>query len=124
MSVYFVFASVYALFSFIIPPKKATDIMRIMNKLWISAGLTATKDKSSQQIKEAITLLQSQTIQEVGCIRFEVLQHKDEPNKFTLWEEWENEAALQIHYDAPHTQAYFAQDLTEVTYIEKLEGIA
>lgn len=95
-----------------------------MEKLWISAGLVTTKGHSCEDVKKAICLLHSQTIQEPGCIRFEVLQHQSEPSKFTLWEEWTNEAALQAHYEAPHTQAYFAQSLTEVLYIEKLEQIA
>ncbi len=95
-----------------------------MKKLWISAGLVTIQGHSTLQVKEALSLLHSKTIQEAGCIRFEILQNQDEPNKFTLWEEWTNEAALQAHYDAPHTQAYFAQLLTEVAYIEKLEKVA
>jgi len=95
-----------------------------MKKLWISAGLVTTQGHTAVEVKEAIRLLHSKTIQEAGCIRFEVLQHQDEPNKFTLWEEWTSEAALQAHYDAPHTQAYFALSLTDVSYIEKLEQIA
>ena len=95
-----------------------------MATLWISAGLVVTQGTSAQQVTQAITLLQSQAIQEAGCLRFDVLQHQNEPNKFTLWEEWESEAALQAHYDAPHTQAYFAQSLTQVSYLEKLEKIA
>ncbi|MEH6348184.1 MAG: putative quinol monooxygenase [Bermanella sp.] len=95
-----------------------------MKKLWISAGLITTQGQTALQVKEAIRLLHSKTIQETGCIRFEILQHQDTPTHFTLWEEWTNEAALQAHYDAPHTQAYFALSLTEVSYIEKLEKIA
>ena len=95
-----------------------------MNKLWISAGLEVTQGTSAQQVKQAITVLQRQTVQEAGCLRFDVLQHQSDPNKFTLWEEWESEAALQAHYDAPHTQAYFAQSLTQVSYLEKLAHIA
>ncbi len=95
-----------------------------MKKLWISAGLVTTEGHNSAEVIKAIGLLHSKTIQEPGCIRFEVLQHQDEPNKFTLWEEWTNEAALQAHYDSPHTQTYFAQSLTEVVYIERLEQVA
>jgi quinol monooxygenase YgiN len=92
-----------------------------MTKLWISAGLKATQEKPIQSIKQALIELQQMTIQEPGCIQFDLLQHRDNPEQFTLWEEWINEAALTNHFQQPHTKSYLAQQLTEVVYIEKLE---
>ena len=92
-----------------------------MSKLWISAGLKGTTDKPADQIKQALMALQQHTVNEPGCIFFDVLQHRDDPHLFTLWEEWINEDALKNHFQMAHTKAYLAQSLTEVVYIEKLE---
>jgi quinol monooxygenase YgiN len=88
--------------------------------LWVSAGLKISNNQSAEQAKEALKILQFQTIKEKGCIFFDVLQHRDDPNSFTLWEEWVNEEALKEHFSQTHTKDYLAQSLTEVSYIEKL----
>jgi len=88
--------------------------------LWISAGLKLTNNQSALQAKEELKILQQQTIKEKGCIFFDVLQHRDNPTQFTLWEEWVNEEALKEHFEQTHTKKYLAKSLTEVTYIEKL----
>lgn len=89
-------------------------------KLWISAGLKVVNGKSAEQTKQQLTILQQQTIKEEGCVFFDVLQSQEDPNLFTLWEEWINENALTNHFNQPHTKAYLAQSLTDVVYIEKL----
>lgn len=93
-------------------------------KLWISAGLEVSADMSANKAKEELQSLQQQTVKEKGCIFFDVLQHKENPNLFVLWEEWVNEDALKEHFNQPHTKAYLAQALTEVRYIEKLEKLS
>jgi quinol monooxygenase YgiN len=92
-----------------------------LKKLWISAGLKVSADKTAEKAKQELLILQQQTIKEKGCIFFDVLQNKEDPNSFTLWEEWINEAALKEHFNQPHTKAYLAQSLTDIKYIEKLE---
>lgn len=93
------------------------------NKLWISAGLEVSNGKSAQLAKEQLKILQQQTILEDGCIFFDVLQDRDNPKRFTLWEEWINEKALKQHFNQAHTKVYLAQSLTDVNYIEKLEKL-
>lgn len=43
---------------------------------------------------------------EAGNVRFDVLQHRERANHFTLVETWENPAALEAHAAAAHTKAY------------------
>jgi quinol monooxygenase YgiN len=90
------------------------------NKLWISAGLKVTAGNNPNHVKAALLILQKETVKEQGCHHFHLLQHKDSPSQFTLWEEWINEDALKQHFQAEHTKAYLAQSLTDVSYIEKL----
>jgi len=94
--------------------------MTVKATLWINAGLKLTNEQSAQQAKEELKTLQQQTIKEEGCIFFNVLQHRDNPSQFTLWEEWINEEALEEHFKQVHTKKYLAKSLTEVSYIEKL----
>jgi quinol monooxygenase YgiN len=93
-------------------------------KLWISAGLKVSSGQSAEYVRKELEVLQQQTVKEKGCIFFDVLQNKEDPNLFILWEEWINESALKEHFNQVHTKAYLAQSLTEVRYIEKLEKLS
>ncbi|WP_248929585.1 antibiotic biosynthesis monooxygenase [Paenibacillus hamazuiensis] len=42
------------------------------------------------------------SVQEPGNLRFDVLQHRDEPTCFTLYEAYESEAAAAKHKETPH----------------------
>ncbi len=92
-----------------------------MNKLWISAGIEVIGGKDVLQVKEALNNLAIATRQEPGNISFNVLQQLDKPGNFTLWECWDNEAALKQHFKAAHTTDYLAKSWTSVTYIERLQ---
>ncbi|EPJ48838.1 MAG: hypothetical protein OFPI_27550 [Osedax symbiont Rs2] len=94
-----------------------------MSTFLVSAGLKTSAGKTSSQALTKLTQLQAQTINEPGCIRFDLLQHRDNPELFTLWEEWQSEQALQTHFKAAHTLEYLALELTEVLYVEKLMRI-
>ncbi len=39
---------------------------------------------------------------EPGCFRFDILKNSSDPNRFHLYEVYENEAALEAHRNAPH----------------------
>ncbi len=44
---------------------------------------------------------------EPGCLRFDVLQDRDDPNRFYFYEVYRNEAALEAHRQTPHFKLYF-----------------
>ncbi len=92
-----------------------------MNKLWISAGIEVQSGKNIQQVKDAIAKLVETTLTEPGCFQFDALQDKETPEHFTLWECWQDEAALKAHFEAPHTKAYIANNFTQVRYVERLQ---
>jgi autoinducer 2-degrading protein len=48
------------------------------------------------------------TVQEPGNLRFDVLQHTDDPNRFVLYEVYRDEAALAAHKASAH-YARFAE---------------
>jgi len=94
-----------------------------MTQLWISAGLVTEGNQSPEEVKQALSVLREATIKEPGCIQFDVLQHQTSPEYFTLWEGWLNKEALDAHYLAAHTRAYFEKNLTSVSYIEQLDHL-
>lgn len=44
---------------------------------------------------------------EPGCRQFIVSQSTDEPNKITLFEEYDDQAALDAHSESPHFKLFF-----------------
>ncbi len=45
---------------------------------------------------------------EPECIRFEVVQDNDDPDRFTLYEVYERPESLDAHRETPHFKKYFA----------------
>jgi len=93
-----------------------------MSKLWISAGIEVLEGKDIQQARDALSNLAIATRQEPGNIKFKVLQQLDKPEKFTLWECWSDDNALQQHFAETHTKDYLAQAWTKLIYIERLQA--
>lgn len=59
---------------------------------------------------------------EPGCFRFDILQNSEDPNRFHLYEVYQDEAALDAHRNAPHykkwretVQDWFDGDVQRVT---------
>ena len=44
--------------------------------------------------------------QEPGCLRFDVLQHADDPTRFTLCEAYRDDAAIAAHKETKHYAAW------------------
>ena len=44
---------------------------------------------------------------EPGCLRFDVIQDKDDQNRFYFYEVYRDEAALEAHRQTPHFKHYF-----------------
>lgn len=43
---------------------------------------------------------------EPGCLRFDVIQDRDDGNRFYFYEVYKNEAALAAHRETPHFKLY------------------
>lgn len=44
---------------------------------------------------------------EPGCLRFDVVEDRDDPNRFYFYEVYRDEAALEAHRQTPHFKLYF-----------------
>lgn len=94
-----------------------------MSPYFISAGIQLAKDADLDEAEAGLRQLVEQTRSEPGCISFEIRQHLKDSSRFTLWECWTDAAALAAHFEAEHTKAYLARNLTTVSYIEELGPI-
>ena len=43
---------------------------------------------------------------EPGCLRFDVVQDREDPNRFYYYEVYKDEAALEAHRQTPHFKLY------------------
>ena len=44
---------------------------------------------------------------EPGCVRFDVIQDTDDPNRFYLYSVYRDAAATEAHFQMPHFNVYF-----------------
>ena len=70
--------------------------------------LAAKPDKVAE-LRAVLAAVVAPTRKEPGCRGYQVLQNDADPSDFTLVEDWANEAALDAHLAAPHTQEAFAK---------------
>ena len=59
------------------------------------------------------------SVQEPGCLRFDVAQAKEDPTRFVLWEWYLDEAANAFHTTTPHYLAFRA-DMPELMAEERV----
>lgn len=91
-----------------------------MQILWVSAGIELTETAEEKATCLELDRLRHHTISEPGCLYFEIFRDQENPKRFTLWECWTGQEALDAHFQEPHTLDYLAKDLTRVVYVEKL----
>lgn len=46
---------------------------------------------------------------EPGCLQFDVVRHRDNPDRVVLYEVYADEAAFAAHAEMPHVAQFFAQ---------------
>ena len=94
-----------------------------MGNYFISAGIELQQGADQATAETELRRLAAETQHEPGCNFFEIRQNLEHPDKFTLWESWTDKDALAAHFEMPHTKAYLAKNLTQVSYIEQLGEI-
>jgi quinol monooxygenase YgiN len=57
---------------------------------------------------------------EPGCIFYQAHRHKTEPRRFFVYEQYENDAALEAHRAAPHFLQYVKKELPKLG--DRVEG--
>ncbi|WP_170424600.1 putative quinol monooxygenase [Ruegeria arenilitoris] len=78
--------------------------------------VTGTVEVSPDGVEKAVAAAQrmvAETVKEPGCLIYEFSQILGHSNRFRVYEEWQDQAALEAHFIAPH-MAEFQAVLGEV----------
>ncbi|MFH7524990.1 putative quinol monooxygenase [Aeromonas enteropelogenes] len=67
------------------------------------------KPEFAAQFRAALSPLIAATLQESGCLRYQLHQDLDHPHSWMLYEVWESEAALTTHQSQPHFIEFLAK---------------
>lgn len=72
--------------------------------VFIIARFVAKADSIDALRSQLLAMLEP-TRREAGCIRYDLLNDRDNPAAFTFVEEWADQAAIDAHMQAAHLQA-------------------
>ena len=64
--------------------------------------------------------LQTESRKEPGCAMYQVHKHKTDPRRFFLYEQYKDDAALEVHRTSPHFLQMAKKDLPKVA--DRTEG--
>jgi (4S)-4-hydroxy-5-phosphonooxypentane-2,3-dione isomerase len=80
------------------------------------------KTENIEQFIEATIENHQNSIKEKGNLRFDVLQHRDDPSKFTLYEAYESDEEAAAHRTTAHYLKW--RELVEPWMAKPREGFA
>ncbi|WP_171129630.1 MULTISPECIES: putative quinol monooxygenase [unclassified Ruegeria] len=78
--------------------------------------VTGTVEVSADNVEtatQAAQIMVAETMKEPGCLIYEFSQVLGHVNLFRVYEEWEDQAALEAHFATPH-MAEFGRVLGEI----------
>ena len=65
----------------------------------------------AEKVREVFGKLAEASRKEPGCRLYVVHQHRENPLRFLVYEQYDDAAALQAHRDSAHFQTYAMQEL-------------
>jgi quinol monooxygenase YgiN len=88
--------------------------MLVLAVTWIA------KPSQEANVSDIFLRLQAESRRDPGCRMFVVHQHTSEPRRFFVYEQYDDEAALQAHRDSTHFQEYVVKRLPAIA--DRLQG--
>ncbi|MES0824298.1 putative quinol monooxygenase [Ruegeria sp. SCP11] len=79
----------------------------------IVTGTVEIAPEGVEKAAKAAQRMVAETVKEPGCLVYEFSQILGHPNRFRVYEEWQDQAALEAHFNATHMAAFQAM-LAEV----------
>ncbi|WP_299946216.1 putative quinol monooxygenase [uncultured Ruegeria sp.] len=73
--------------------------------------VTGVVEVSAAGVEKASTAAQemvAETLKEPGCLIYEFSQILGQSNRFRVYEEWQDQSALEAHFTTPHMAAFQA----------------
>lgn len=92
----------------------------------IIAGTVKIRLHERNALVEAATHMMQQSQKEPGCLAYTITADLADPAQFHLFEQWENQAALDDHFKSPHMVDFqeIITDKIEHMNIQKYEVTA
>ena len=72
------------------------------------------------EVATVFSKLTEESRKEPGCVMYQVHRHKTEPRRFFIYEQYDDDAALEAHRTAPHFLQYARKELPKGA--ERVEG--
>ncbi|WP_120635518.1 putative quinol monooxygenase [Ruegeria sp. EL01] len=74
----------------------------------IVTGVVEVAEAGVEKARDAALIMVAETLKEQGCIAYEFSQVLGHTNRFRVYEEWQDQAALEAHFATPHMAAFRA----------------
>ena len=84
----------------------------------IVSGIIEIAPEGVEAARTAATVMMQETRKEKGCQVYEFSQHVEAPNRFRVYEEWDDWECLKAHGAAPH-MADFREALAEAGVVSR-----
>ncbi len=78
------------------------------------------KTGRESEVAAVFEKLSAESRKEPGCIMYQVHKHKTDSRRFFLYEQYQDDAALEAHRVAPHFLQFAKKDLPRVA--DRVEG--
>jgi quinol monooxygenase YgiN len=78
------------------------------------------KNGREAEVSELFSKLTAESRKEPGCVMYQVHRHRTEPCRFFIYEQYNDDAALEAHRAAPHFLQYAKKELPKVA--DRVEG--
>jgi len=74
----------------------------------IVTGVVEVAEEGVARARDAALAMVAETMKEQGCLVYEFSQVLGHASRFRVYEEWQNQAALEAHFATPHMAAFRA----------------
>lgn len=91
-----------------------------MSQVYLLAKIEA-KPNHADSLLSLLENLVRDSRKEDGCITYELLQDKEQPELFVMREQWKSQAILEQHQKTPHFQNFVAK-AQELNLLNKLDA--
>ncbi len=86
----------------------------------VLAVVWMAKPGKESEAAKIFAAMQAESRKEPGCLMYVVHRHRKDPRRFFIYEQYQDDAALQAHRDSPHFQHYVNGQLAGVG--DRVEG--
>lgn len=94
-----------------------------MSHFSLNALVKAVDGQPLPAVRQAIKQLESDTQTEPDCLFFKIQELEQSPGYFMLWEIFTDKAALDAHFQMPHTKHYLTKNMTEIVDVTHLRAL-